>query len=464
MRKINYKIEKSTALIHYVFDFIFDVIGVIGESVNSDVERFDVFYGIHSAPETCNITIVRNDSDIIWEDLVNSNVTPESVGSLIPFDLIHAIGVFLTDQVNNIAPVGAYDEHERLRYDQSFQVRQKVARIPLVNSYVNFLKSLFEKKLSIRPLALWPEGKMYAIGLSHDVDMPDKYAIFGAPYFSQNLNLKTNILNSLKRVKDVVVRKFDRDPDNFWLFNEIIKSEDNFGFKSTFFFASINRFGDWGTGWDVLYDLRAPKFQEVFAEIRAYDFEIGLHASYGAYQAGKRFVIEKQNLSALSGSEVKGLRHHFWHMGRDVENTQEMHAQAGFEYDSSIAFNEHLGFRRNLALPYHPWSTVNSHAITTIQLPVFCMDGHLFYRPTKFEDTLIHFKSYIDTIKQIGGLGVIDWHVRTSYPKSPKFINWGKTYLKILEYLSADREVWVTNLSEINSWLKKRRQLLCTSE
>ncbi len=65
---------------------------------------------------------------------------------------------------------------------------------------------------------------------------------------------------------------------------------------------------------------------------------------------------------------------------------------------------------------------------------------------------------YVHTIKRLGGLGVIDWHVRTSYPGNSEFRDWGRAYLEIIELLAADRDLWVTNLSEIAAWVSQRER------
>ena len=60
-------------------------------------------------------------------------------------------------------------------------------------------------------------------------------------------------------------------------------------------------------------------------------FEIGLHASYNAYRSADHFAEERSLLAKAAASQVNGLRHHFWHMGRDIEHTLSYHEQAGFQ-------------------------------------------------------------------------------------------------------------------------------------
>jgi peptidoglycan/xylan/chitin deacetylase (PgdA/CDA1 family) len=457
MKKIRYKIENESGLVKYTFDFIFDILGVSGEEITfiSNSEQIDLYYGNNYHSLDCKIIVPKKESDIIWKEILEGNTSAEDIDTIVPFDIINAMACFLTDKVNTCSPTGSYDVHDRLRFQKSFQARMNIAHIPIVNLYVLFLKSLFEKKFSLSGIPLWPEKKRCAIGLSHDVDTPDRYAILRNIHFPRKKKLKEII-----SYYALVARKYPRylicnNHDDFGLFDEIMEEERKYHYKSTFFFASMNRFGDWGSI-DVLYDINRPYFKKIFKDIIDNGFEIGLHASYNAHKKIGCLIQEKETLSETAKIEVGGLRHHYWHLGKDKEKVLKMHEDAGFAYDSSIAFNEELGFRRNVAFPYYPWDSKNMQKINCLQLPVFCMDGHLFYRPMEIDDAVDRVLKYVETIKHYNGLGIIDWHVRTSYPKNKEFRKWGEAYINIIKKLSKEKDIWVTNLGEIISWWKQR--------
>jgi len=428
---VRYKIEDRADFTRYIFDFILSTIGVAGkEFKNNDV---DIYYGNPQSHLNHAIVIKPNKTDIVWEELIKGDISPEDIDGIIPFDIVNAIGFFLKDDGNKNLPSEYYDIHDRLIFEKSFQNRANIAKYPIVNLYIAFLKSLFERICSISGLPLWPNGKKCAIGLSHDADYPDKYAILGAPFFNRNANLKNNLFIILRKANARRKRLFDRNTDDYWLFQEIMDAEEKLGLKSTFFFAAMNQFGEWGSIYDVDYDIVKPKYIEAFQEIKRRRFEIALHVGYNAYLHSSRFSHEKQKLSETAGFEVKGLRHHFWHLGR------------------------------NIALPFHPWNEAVKRPIKTIQLPIFCMDGCLFEHPIEVQEVVEKVKSYLEIIKQYGGIGVIDWHVRTSYPKNTEYQDWGKAYLNIIEHLAADKEIWATNLVEISSWLKEREEILSSA-
>lgn len=296
--------------------------------------------------------------------------------------------------------------------------------------------------------------------MSRDIDGPDKYEILKSSLYIKRYNVLENIKYNFFKLKVLRNRLLDKSPNDFWLFPEILEHEEKLGFRSTFFFASANKFQKYSTDFDVDYDINRPNYKKLIQEIKGHGFEVSLHASYNAFLDPNRLLSEKNKLERVSGFKIRGLRHHYWHMNKNVENTLEHHERCGFEYDTSIAFNDELGFRRNIALPYYPWSDALSRPINVVQLPVFCMDGNLFYKPIKAEDAVEKLSGYIEIIKKYGGLGVIDWHDRTSYPKNKEFWGWGEVYIGTLNYLHNNPDIWVTNLGSIASWIKKRESIL----
>ncbi len=453
---IKYFIERRTELNEYIFRYIFSILGVAGEMTDSPAEtEIDIYYG-NNCPNLANtkIIIIENPSDFDWQDILTSELDPREIGRVVEFDIIKALSELITDNIHSRLPDEAYDQHDRLIYSASFQSYARSDNIALINTYIDFIRKVIEIKCHIPARRLWPSGKKCAIGLSHDVDIPDDYACLKRPTFLRSRSLKWNVKNALLKCHRSAKYLFDRERNGFWLFSDIMDLEESLGFKSTFFFAAVNTYHEYGSKYDVHYSIKDRKFIEVFDEIAKRNFEIGLHASYNAYLNVERFGQEKRLLEKIAQIEVKGLRHHLWHMSRDQQRTLKLQENAGFAYDSSIAFNENMSFRRNIALPYHPWDDEENHAMNILELPVFCMDGNLFYHSNNIDSALKKLTGFISKLKASGGMGVIDWHVRTSYPRNSPFLSWAVCYDKLLKYLSNDREIWVENLLTLHDWWK----------
>jgi hypothetical protein len=252
--------------------------------------------------------------------------------------------------------------------------------------------------------------------------------------------------------------RLQRPPPRHWIFDELADAEARRGFRSTFFLAPTSRFDDHGHRLDVAYDVAAPEFRDVCRMLRDRQFGIGLHIGYGVRSDAKRLLQEKQRLEEAAGTEVMGSRHHYWHTGYPFWGALEAHATAGLRYDSSIAFNEAVGFRLGIAFPYRPWNPIHERPVATLQIPPMAMDGAFFYkRGQSVDQTLRHFARLVDTLKKYEGVGSLDWHQETSLPKSREFWKWGEAYLAILDVLAADPEISVQSFEEVLTMTDGRR-------
>ena len=403
-----YRIEESSPLDRYVVGFVAETLGLVPVEATGTGGGPILAWGGRAAgagdsrpgprdPGAGGIYVPRREGDTVWADLLEGRLDPDAVPAQVPFDVLGAIGQFLTDQVHDGLPADARDVHGRLGFAASFQARQGYGDLPIVNAYVDVLRSLIRRRLGQAGQPLWPSGKRAAIGLSHDVDRPYKWGLLRAFSHGQwPLGGRRLAWFMAKVGKTAGDRIRLGGRDDFWLFEPLMAAERERGFHSTFMFAPTPSFGRGGTPRDVDYDIGWARFGPVFRSLAEAGFEVGLHAGYSACTDGQRFVDERRRLADRSGAEVAGLRHHFWHLGPDERRTLRMHEAAGFAYDSSIAFNDNLGFRRSVALPFRPWDPTLGRPLRTVQLPTFCMDGNLFYRGSTPRAAIDRVATYLD--------------------------------------------------------------------
>lgn len=451
--RLAFALERESPLDRYVVGFVADALGLRAVETDASADRSILYYGNEPPAGLRGVVIPRHTGDLLWPELLAGSLDPAAIGPRLPFDLISAIGALLTDAVNAGRP---RDRHGRLPYAASFQAERIVGEEPLVDRYLEVLRIVIGREVEAQLRPRWPEGKRAAIGLSHDVDRPYKWGILRAIREGRHPPGIGALPRFTAKAAYTAFQRARRPIDDFWLFDRIVEAEQQHGFRSTFFFASMPAFGAWGTFEDVYYELAWPRFAPVFANLRQAGFGIGLHASYGAHRGLERLKFERDRLGSLSGVEPRGVRHHLWHLGPDEPAALRLHEQAGFAFDASLAFNDHLGFRRNVALPFRPWDPLESRPLRTLQLPTFCMDGNLFYGGSSVADAIQQVDRSLAAIKGVGGFGSIDWHVRSSIPANPEFRPWGKAYLAILERLAADPELWVTSLDEVAAWVESR--------
>jgi hypothetical protein len=453
---IDVSIERRSPQSKYLIEAMFNILGIKHAFNKKSLYKdpIKLYYGNHPK-NTADIVIPEAEADDMFEDVGTELLKTTKCEQLLNIDFVTIARKFLTDQVNNNNPK---DTHSRLSFVDSFQRKNNIGTIPVVSKYVNEFRKILKTQFDLSGIPLWPKGKRCAIGLSHDVDVPERFAIQQIPIIQPDKKINWHIKIGVRKLKAAGERICSVNPNNNWLFDDIMAEEEKYGFKSTYFFSSINSAWSWGSPYDVDYDITQNKYRSLLEEIKNRGFDVGLHASYNAYKQKEYLLHEKNRLEEALGATVHGLRHHYWHLGDDVARTLRFHEVAGFEYDSSIAFRDSMGFRRSIAYPFYPWDPVLKRPLHVMQLPVFCMDAHIFVfgLQPKHADPLDQAKECIQQIKQHQGLGVLNWHVRTSYPGSNKFHKWGKSYIELLKYLANDSEIWITSLSEINDWVRKR--------
>lgn len=378
-------------------------------------------------------------------------------------DIVDGTAALATDAVHADVESSGLDRHGRLRSEASYLASRGAAGAPVVNRYAAALEKALPLLGAFSPRPRWPDGRRAAIGLSHDVDRPDKYAILRAAGSLQLPPPRRLPWFLARTTRDLAHRLRDRRPNDFWLFDEVVAAEAAHGLRSTFLFSVMPAYGSYGSTNDVLYDAAWPHLRQAMRTLHDADIELGLHASYNAYRDPARFVAEKTRLEELSNGGIRGLRHHFWQVGPDLPATLRAHESAGFAYDSSIAFNDVAGLRRGIALPYRPWDAAQERPLTTWQLPVIALDSAVcatMRSPAEGIDTVW---SALEGVIEAGGLAVLDWHVRCSVPANDRYRAWGEVYLGVLERLAARTDVWTAGLGEIADWAQHRSDLIAGS-
>ena len=447
---VKYYAATPNPMSEYAIEFALEALGYAARRASSP-QDCHLYYGSGAA---------RPAGVPVWipEDADSSGLCPRAFDAPEADDVFRAIALLLTDRVNRDGPGGQYDEHDRLRFRASWQAVNGCAEIPFVNACVHTLREPLKRAVPGDPLGLWPEGKRAAIGLSHDVDRLDRWAeMKGCIMCLPRLGV-AYMIDAARSLP----RNLTRRHDDFGLFRDLMTFESELGFRSTFFFASVNRYEKGRDVHDVAYGITGRKQRRLFEQILSSGFEVGLHSSYRAREGGgDAFREERVLLERASGAKVLGQRHHFWHTDREAEKTIAHHEDAGFGYDSSIAFNEAAGFRRNVALPYYPWHPGRGRALRVLELPVFCMDGSVFdRRGGGADEAVVRVRHFAAIVKAHGGVGVINWHSDTSHPLTPAYRSWGACYFSVLETLADDSGIWVTNLGRLYQWVEERRARL----
>ena len=100
-----------------------------------------------------------------------------------------------------------------------------------------------------------------------------------------------------------------------------------------------------------------------------------MHASIESASDESILVKEKENLEKYLCCKVSRIRQHWLKYHEDITlNVQEKY----FKYDSTIGWNDRIGFRSGCASCYRLYDHVNQKASKLYEIPQIIMDSNIF--------------------------------------------------------------------------------------
>ena len=308
----------------------------------------------------------------------------------------------------------------------------------------------------------WPEGRKFAVCLTHDVDAVRRG---GLRSFARRRRFQ--IENSERKLKklagvlglgtDFLSLMLNQEKFNStWDFDKWLEVENNFQARSTFFF--------W-PGWraigerhhtDCTYDMEDAvifagekcSVAEMIRRIHLRSWEIGLHPSWYSYDNADEIKKQKEALEVVVGHEIVSIRQHYLHY--DVRFTPRVQSEAGLKYDSSVGFNDNVGFRFGTCYPWHPYDLKNEEKLPILEIPLIIQDGAMLDRAkgmrldgrTAFD----YVRMLIEAVENVGGVLNLLWH-----PHYLDYPEWWALYGKTLEALSR-KGAWFATQKEVGMW------------
>lgn len=272
----------------------------------------------------------------------------------------------------------------------------------------------------------YPEGKRFAICLTHDVDK----AHVGAG--RKLLNLSRGRLGG-RTFRECLgdFTSLNRPNCNF---DQIMDLEEEHGAKSTFFLLALEP-------GEKDYNYRVESLRKYISAVLDRDFEIGLHGGWHAYKDRVVLANEKRRIEKALNRSVVGYRNHY--LLFDTHSTWRMLEEEGFEYDSTFGFPDAAGFRNGFCHPFNPYNKETDQAMRIVEFPIGAMDRSFesYYKigPVAAWEKI---KAILDVTERYGGVTTIIWHNVFMWGE------WGKLYRKLLDY-GNQRSAWMTDCSEI---------------
>ena len=391
---------------------------------NNKVSLFKTPFNLNSSGQA--IVTYRNDNKI-----------------MIGFDIFKEFGYILLGQL------------DKMWSKMDNEVKKEKARIPIVDFYEEalFNSILYTARKLDMPVvqkAFWSEGKKFAVCLTHDVDELRKTY----QYFTRSFRcLKKGDLNGLKNQFLSVMHKI-RGEEPYWTFDEIMDLERRLSVKSTFYFlretGKVKLFdrSTW-RHYGRRYDITAKKVAELIRTLHSKGWEVGLHGSFYSYNDLDKLKKEKEILEEVLGSKVHGIRQH--NLNLDIPNTWMHQEKIGLEYDTTLGFNDCIGFKGGTCFPFHPVDKKTGKKLKLLEIPLVIEDIALF----SYDDPWKVCKEIISTVEKYNGVLTLLWH--HSVFNKIEYPGWAEMYEKIIK-LCKEKNAWIASAEEIARWWRMREE------
>ncbi len=334
--------------------------------------------------------------------------------------------------------------------------RQRSAQEALVENHVQAIRKILGDPKSAFPR--WPGGKKFALLLTHDTD---------ALNLASPQEILFNAVKAAVRLDGTRLRMAKEG------FSYIGRARENpfYGFPFWKKFAESRRVPSCfylfarrpGSSRD-LNDCRSSVVEQdvdwdFLREMSDCGWEFGLHAPIKASEDLDHFIWGKAFIEEKLRRPVYGLRHHYWALDwRRPYLTYRKHVNAGFRYDTSIAWRDSAGFRAGTCLPFRPFDPECRRPLDMYQLPTSIMDGHV-YVPSQNPDTAATAaRPVVEEVKRAGGALVLGWHTETACDRYC-YDGYVRALGRVLDPLLAD-DAWVTTPWElIRHWHQRTSDL-----
>ncbi len=193
---------------------------------------------------------------------------------------------------------------------------------------------------------------------------------------------------------------------------------------------------------------QASEVAEDLHQLTNAGFEIGLHG-IDAWNDATAATAERAAIQAASNANASGVRMHWLYL---TPQTYAVLESAGFDYDSTVGFNDAVGFRAGTGQAFRPLGVEQ-----LIELPLIVQDTALFLARRMHLDEEEAFqlcKRIIAEARSFGcGLAVL-WHLRSLAPERC----WDGFYARLLAHLDSEG-AWMAPAAEVVSFYRQRRSI-----
>ncbi|EFC90816.1 conserved hypothetical protein [Dethiosulfovibrio peptidovorans DSM 11002] len=308
---------------------------------------------VKGSSERCSIT---RDGDIITLD----------------FDLFTTAFYILSRVEESVNP--ERDSHDRFPASASHALKNGYLHRPVVNEMVEILCGCLK--------VLWPglerKKREFQIKLTHDVDSPFEvlFSSVGRVIKSMGGDVikRRDVSRALSRGLSWFRLRFRGDVrlDSAYSFDLIMDIGEQHGIVDDFYFIPLNT-----SPFDGNYKMTDTPILNLMKHIKNRGHNVGFHGSYETYKDPERVKKEVRVLKEAASSigieqQVWGGRQHY--LRWEAPTTWRAYSEAGLNYDTTLSFADHSGFRCGTCYPYQVFDFKTRKALDLWEYPLIVME------------------------------------------------------------------------------------------
>lgn len=252
----------------------------------------------------------------------------------------------------------------------------------------------------------WPNGKLFAVHLSHDMDvLGGRYQLWrrysGWSAGAAAAMAKGDLHRA--RMQLAKIRRFlTTSEDHHYTVPRLLELEAKYGATASYYFFCSDDLKTRGRHAGRMYRLEDSLAAEAVRLVRQASSEAGVHAFPEDCTDARLLRNRRELMESVSGEPCIGIRQHYLHM--DIPLTWRAQHQAGFGYDATLGWNFNIGLRAGTCWPFHVWDGQAGEALELMEIPLTAMDGALSYKWPDCQSWMANLKPLIDAVQQTGGV------------------------------------------------------------
>ncbi len=303
----------------------------------------------------------------------------------------------------------------------------------------------------------WPDGKRFALVLTHDVDHLIAHSLkergralqhIGAAPIGRKAVHLLGFLNALAQRA--------RPRSTRWAgIDEWMDVEAKHGFQSSFFFFAQPlprpHFSDAFYRYSDRADFqgRSRPIGDIIREVADAGWDVGLHGSIHTFSDATLLAQERQIVEAAAGKPVSTIRQHY--LKYDAWRTPEAHEAAGFQADCTLGSNVSADYRCGTGLPFLMYGHGRQAPTNVLQVPLVIEDTALIRHQGLSEDLAVaQCVELMTAAAEAESALTLLWH--NSFARdSIEF----RVYERVLQ-VASDLGAWGCSVAQMNEWWRSR--------